>query len=376
MDFGLNETEEMVRANAREFLSANAGPGLARAIADDAPERAGAFWRQISEMGWPGLAISEEHGGAGFDDLALAVLIEQWGGHLAPGPLFETAVLVAPAVADAAPEPTRREVLPALADGSQTATIAILESAAEWRPESIRTSAVKTAEGWVITGTKHFVTYADSADWLLVAARTGDAAKDISIFLLSSGNDATMSHTAIDHASGTPTFTVEFNERRVDESRVIGPLDDGWPLFERLMQRGAAFRAVQLAGAGQQVIDRTVGYVKERRQFGQPVGAFQAIQHSLADMAVSVSAVRRQAYRAVWSLANGSPHARRDVARAKYAASTLIPEVCWKAHQAHGAIGFTWEHDLHLYTRRAIAWRAEFGGARFHREALADELIG
>ena len=368
MEFGLSETEEMVRASAREFLEREAGPGAAR-------EGGGSdFWTKVSEMGWPGLAIAEEHGGAGMGMSALGVLIEQWGVHLAPGPLFESAVLAAPILEESAEERVKREILPQMADGRATVAIAVLEQSASWRPDGIRATSVKTSAGWAITGVKHFVSYGDEASKLLVAARTGDGAQDISLFLIDREAEGITSEP-LDHASSTPTAVLTLNETYADAARLVGQENGGWPLIESMLLRGAAFRSVQMAGLGRQVLEITAAYVKERKQFGVPVGSFQAIQHHLADMAVSVRRVEHLARQAVWSVAEGSPGRARQVSRAKFAASKLIPEVCWTAHQCHGAIGFTWEHDLHLYTRRALSWAAEFGDATWHTDRLADELL-
>ena len=374
MEFGLSETEEMVRASALEFLEREAGPDTVRVSVGSE------FWAKVSEMGWPGLAIAEANGGAGMGITALGVLLEQWGAHLAPGPLFESAALVAPLLEESADERVRREVLPQLADGSVTAAIAVLEQGALWRPEDIRAvavrtspSAVRASQGWAITGAKHFVSYGDEASKLIVVARTGDGARDISIFLIDRDAEGIASEP-LGHASGTPTSVLTFNETFVEAARLIGQENGGWPLIETMMLRGAAFRTVQMAGLGRKVLDTTVAYVKERNQFGVPVGSFQAIQHHLADMAVSVRRVEHLARQAVWSIAEDSPDRARQVSRAKSVASELIPEVCWTAHQCHGAIGFTWEHDLHLYTRRALSWAAEFGDATWHADRLADVL--
>ena len=378
MEFGLSETEEMVRASAREFLEREAGPAVARQ--EDA---AAEFWPKVSEMGWPGLAIAERYGGAEMGLTALGVLAEQWGAHLAPGPLLESAVLAAPLLEAFAEERLKREVLPQLADGTSTIAIAVLEQAASWRPEDIRAVAVRTSSsaartptGWAITGVKHFVSYGDEASRLIVAARTGDGAQDISLFLVDRNSDGIDSQP-LDHASGTSATVLTFNETHADGTRLVGEEDGGWPLVESMMLRGAAFRAVQLAGLGRMVLDITAAYVKERRQFGVPVGSFQAVQHHLADMAVSVRRVEHLARQAAWSVAESSlsrSDQQKQVSRAKHAASELIPGVCWTAHQCHGAIGFTWEHDLHLYTRRAVSWAAEFGDAAWHADRLASAL--
>ncbi len=372
MDFALTETEEMIRASAREFLEREAGPRLARDASGNDH-----FWRQISEMGWPGLAIGEQYGGAEMGMQALGVLLEQWGAFLAEGasgPLFETSALIAPLLESAsADERLKKEILPQFADGTATAAIAILEHSAQWRAEDIRATAVKTGEGWAITGTKHFVAFGDEASKLLIAARTGEDPRDISLFLVDRNTEGIDSEQ-LDHASGTPTSVLTFNETSVPASRLIGEENGGWPPIESLQLRGAAFRALQLAGLGRRVLDITSAYVKERKQFGVPVGSFQAIQHHLADMAVSVRKAEHLARRAVWSMETGSPDLEKQVARAKHTTSELIPQACWTAHQCHGAIGFTWEHDLHLYTRRALSWAAEFGNKEQHADRLAAAL--
>lgn len=367
MDFGLNETEEMVRASAQEFLAREAGPGLARD--GDQPS----FWQEVAEMGWPGLAIGEEYGGSGMGLATLGVLMEQWGAYIARGPLFESAALVAPLLEAHADERLKKEILPKLADGSETATAAVLEQSGRWEPGEIRATAVKTTNGWAVTGTKHFVSYGDVTDRLIVAARTGDGEKDISLFLINRQSDG-ISSEALGHATGVPTSVLTLNEVSINEARLIGEENRGWALIEELMLRGAAFRAVQLAGLGRRVLETTSTYVKERKQFGVPIGSFQAVQHHLADMAVSVRRVEHLARQAAWAVSEDSPDSNKRVAQAKHTASELIPQVCWTAHQCHGAIGFTWEHDLHLYTRHALSWAAEFGDAAEQSDRLAGAL--
>jgi alkylation response protein AidB-like acyl-CoA dehydrogenase len=368
MDFGLNETEEMVKAAAREFLSQQAGPDAARDSTSTA-----AFWSQVCEMGWPGLAIAEEYGGAEMGLTALGVLMEQWGAFLASGPLFESAVLAAPLLESHADEKLKREVLPQIADGSTSVTVAVIEESASWRPEDVRATAVRADDSWAITGKKHFVSYGNEADMIIIAARTGAGTEDISLFLVDRDAEG-VTCEQLGHASGSPAAVLTLNEVTVPSSRLIGAENTGWGAVEQMLLHGAAFRAVQMAGLGRRVLEITTSYVKERKQFGVPVGSFQAIQHHLADMAVAVREVEHMARRAAWSLVEGSETIRKDVSRAKQAGSSLIPQVCWTAHQCHGAIGFTEEHDLHLYTRRAVSWAAEFGDASWHADRLADAL--
>lgn len=373
MEFGFSETQEMVRTSARDFLVSKSSLSLARTQLGEKNVEGSNFWSQVAEMGWPGLAIAEEYGGAEMGLMPLAALMEQWGAHLAPGPLFESTVLSAPLIESEGSQLLKREILPGIADGTRSVGIAVLESSTSWSPQAINSVAVEYEEGWAITGQKNFVANGDEADWLLVAARTGEAPKEISLFLVDRKASG-ISSTPMRQADGSPLYTVRFNETVAASDRVVGQQDEAWPLIQQMVLRGSAFRAVQLAGIGNAVLDATVGYAKERRQFGQPIGSFQAIQHTLADMAVAVRSVRNQAYRAVWSVETDSPNVERDVARASVAASSLIPEICWKAHQSHGAIGFTWEHDLHLFTRHAVSWAAEFGGESNSLDVLANAL--
>jgi alkylation response protein AidB-like acyl-CoA dehydrogenase len=165
---------------------------------------------------------------------------------------------------------------------------------------------------------------------------------------------------------------VRFDEIPVPvDSKLPG---DGGAVLDLIMRLGAAGRAVQMAGAARAVVSETVRYVSERKQFGRPVGSFQAVQHHLANMAAAHRAIRSLAYRAAWRLHEGED-GHLDVSRAKLTANESLPKLCWTAHQCHGAIGFTWEHNLHLFTRRALTWRTEYGDSVYHRRVIANAVI-
>jgi alkylation response protein AidB-like acyl-CoA dehydrogenase len=174
-------------------------------------------------------------------------------------------------------------------------------------------------------------------------------------------------------AAGTPVYHAGLGDVEVPESALLGGDEGGMAVIDHMSRLGAAARAVQMAGAARRVLDMTVRYVSTRTQFGRPVGSFQAIQHKCADMAVMLLGARHAAYQAAWAISEGRP-AVRETALAKMAVNEALSRVCSAAHQCFGAIGFTWEHDLHLYTRRAIAWRADYGDTSAHREALAAEM--
>ena len=373
MELGLSETQEMIRASARDFLSERASPEFVRAMAADESGFTPDYWRDVAALGWTGLTLPEEYGGVGMSFTDMAVLLEEWGASLAPGPLFESTVISASAIERFGTDQQRAELLPGIAAGETIATIAMHEEHPAWAPSSVLATAVRSGNGWVLSGEKRFVPYGGSADCLLVLARSGDAPQDVSAFLVRNDSNSGIETTPMRVASGTPMASVSLNEIEVPAAGLLGAEGAGSAIIEWALERGAAARAVQLAGLGRRVVDETVAFVSERKQFGRPVGSFQAIQHYLADMASAVRSTRHLAYRGVWQISEGVP-AVASVARAKIAANESIPDVCWTAHQSHGAIGFTWEHDLHLYTRRAISWRTEYGDTALHRARLANHL--
>ncbi|MEX0927593.1 MAG: acyl-CoA dehydrogenase family protein [Dehalococcoidia bacterium] len=387
MDFGLTEIQEMIRANARDFLAEYAKPESLREALEDPgiPIADSDYWSRVSELGWPGLAIPEQYGGAGMSFADLAVLLEEWGAALAPGPLFETAVIGTAVIEEFGSDDQKRNLLPRMAAGELIATLAFHEEHAAWDPSVINMRGTQQRRGWQLNGHKRFVPHADTAHVLITAARTGPEPHDLTLFLVSNEyapgapeqgetEGSGITFAPMHSASGRPIFAVDFHDVELWEDAVLGRQKNGGELIGTILQRAAAGRAVQMAGAAQRVLDMTVEYVSNRRQFGRAVGSFQAVQHHCAEMAIAARSTRHMAYSAAWRISEGMP-AAREVAQAKIAANDALLKVCRLSHQCHGAIGFTWEHDLHLYTRSALEWRADYGNTEDHRGVLANELL-
>lgn len=370
MDFGLTETQELIRTSAREFLADRADPAVVRAVADGDSEALSSLWKDIVELGWSALTIPEQYGGAGLSFSDLAVLLEELGASLAPTPIVESAI-TSHILERFGSDELKSELLPNAATGEILITPAIVEQDASWDPNSATAAATHSGSNLVVTGEKRFVSFADQATHALTLVRTDN--DEPALVIIPTWKASGVESTPLDHVSGVPVSSLSFNEVEVPPTNIVATGKAAITAAEELVAAGAIARAAQLAGLGRAVVDATIEYTANREQFGQPVGSFQAIQHHIAEMATEAKKVNHLAHAAAWSFSrNGYSHER--AAQAKIAASEKIPALCWKAHQCHGAIGFTWEHDLHLYTRRAIAWKTDFGDSSFHKSKLANAL--
>ncbi len=374
MHFGLNETQELIRASAAEFLADRSPSDFVRAMVEDERGYTEDFWQEIAELGWLGLTIPEAHGGSGMDMIDMSVLLNEWGAALAPGPLVESAVVSAAAINKFGTEAQKQEWLPGIATGQTIAVPSLTGIDGSTNPNATNLRAAETTNGYVLSGTTRFVPYGNSADLALIPAET-DAGTTIFALPIKTA-EGTVNITPLKMASGAPATDIELNEVVVPSASTLGNPGEGQDVIDHMTLHGATARATQMVGAGSAVTDRTIDYVKERRQFGRPIGAFQVIQHYMADMATKVKSAQHLANRAAWALSvnPASPQTSRIISQAKWTANTLMHDIVWTAHQSHGAIGFTWEHDLHLYTRRILSWRADYGDTETHLENLARTL--
>ena len=372
MDLGLTEAQQMLRNSAREFLEAECPEAFVRAMEEDERGYTPESWQKIAENGWLGLIFPEEHGGAGLEFLDLCVLLEETGRAMLPGPFFSTVVLGGMTILDAGSVDQKRQYLPGIAEGQAIATLALTEPNVRWDAAGVRTTAEPDGDGFVINGTKLFVPNANVSDYLVVAARTGDADEDVSLFILPA-NTPGVSQTLLKTIASDRQSEVTFDGARVPRSALLGELNGGWPTIARVIQWGAVGKCAEMVGNGQKVLDMTVDFVKQRIQFGRPIGSFQAIQHHCANMATDVEGSRYITSQAAWRLSEGLP-ADSEVAMAKAWVSDAVRRVCATGHQCHGAIGFTKEHSMQLYSRRAKAAELAFGDSREHLEGVAEAI--
>ena len=372
MDLGLTEDQEMLRSMARDFIEQETPRTFVRDMEEDDRGFTAEMWQKIAQVGWLGLIVPEEHGGTGQSLVDLGILMEEVGHGVMPGPFFNTA-LVTVGILDVGSDAQKAEYLPRIAAGDLIATAAILEPYSRLDANGINLQATASGDSYTLNGTKMFVENAHAADYLLVAARTGGSGEDGVTLLLV---DAQSNGVSVDKLKTIATDNqceVTFNNVSVPVANVLGEAGNGWPVLRLLLQKGAALRCCQMVGALQEVLDMTVEYVKNRVQFGRPIGSFQAIQHYCANMATDVDGSRFITYQAIWRLGEGLS-SDLEVSSAKAWVSDSAQRVAATAHQCHGAIGFTQEHDLQLFTRRLKAWEVSFGDGDYHRERVAQAM--
>jgi alkylation response protein AidB-like acyl-CoA dehydrogenase len=374
LDFGFSEEQEMLRQSARSLLERECSSAYVRRMMDDARGYSPELWRKMAELGWLGLVMSEEHGGAGLDYVDLVVVAEEMGRVLLPSPFIWT-LMFAEAVGRAGSAEQKRRFLPAIARGDLIATTAHLEANGSWEESGITLGARKGGGGFVLDGEKLFVNDAHVADFFLVAARTGGKrGGGVTLFAI----DAKRPGVTV-----TPLKTMDQTRKlgavaihgvKAAAADVVGEIHHGWPLLAAAIDRAKVVLAAEMMGVAQKVLDTTVEYTKVREQFGRPIGSFQAVQHKCANMMVDLEGAKSAVYYAAWAVSNDAADAVTAAAVAKASASDACRRVAADGIQIHGGIGFTWEHDMHLYFKRAKASEFTFGDASFNREIVAQSI--
>ncbi|MBM3947031.1 MAG: acyl-CoA dehydrogenase [SAR202 cluster bacterium] len=376
MDLGYSEEQELLKKTAREFLQVECSKKLVRAMEEDEKGYSPELWKKMADLGWQGLIIPEKYGGSGLSFLDLCLLLEEQGRYLVPGPFFSTVVLAGLPLTWAGSEQQKRQYLSEVARGELIMTLALTEPSARWDAQGVQLKARGTASGYVLNGTKLFVQNANVADALIVAARTRSAGRPengITLFLIDR-NTPGIRQTLLKTIASDRQSELAFRNVRVPKNAVLGEVNKGWQVLEKLLQYAAVAEASRMVGMAQQALDMSVDYAKNRVQFGRPIGSFQAIQHKCADMVTNVDGARYITYLAAWKLAEGED-APMEVSMAKAWCSDALRWVSAQAQQIHGGIGFTKEYDLQLYFRRIKAAEIHYGDADFHRERVA-QLLG
>jgi alkylation response protein AidB-like acyl-CoA dehydrogenase len=374
MDFGFTEEQEALRKSAREFLTDRSTTQLVRDLMASKTGFDETLWKEMSDLGWMGTAIAESDGGLGLSLIELAVLVEEMGRALLPSPFYSSVGLAAPVIAATAEGALRKTVLGGIASGDLRATVALAEAEGRWDAAGVKAKATRVNGGYKLSGTKVFVPDAHLADEIVVVARTSkskDPREGISLFLVPT-SDKKMKVRQLDTIDATRRLCqVKVGGVEVPAERRLGPEGEAWPLLERALDRAATVLSAEATGLATKVLELSRDYAKERTQFDKPIGAFQAISHRIADMLVLTENARSTTYYAAWALEEGVPDAALAAATAKVAASEAARVVAQDGIQVHGGIGFTWEHDMHLYYRRAKWCELFLGDPSIWRERVA-----
>jgi alkylation response protein AidB-like acyl-CoA dehydrogenase len=372
MILGVSAEQEELRASVRRFLADRAPLSRVRALMDGG-ETDWAVWEQAgSQLGLQGLAIPEGYGGAGFSFAEQAVVLEEFGAALYGGPYLASAVLAATALLASPDEGARRGLLPDIASGQTVATLAFTEDGGSWDPAAIRLSAVKDGPGvdgaWRLDGHKSFVLDGATAGLILVVAAT-DAG--LSLFAVE-GSAAGLGRAALPALDQTRQLArLEFAGVT---GRLIGSPGDGAAALDRALDVAAVALAAEQLGGAQRALDMAVEYAKVRRQFDRPIGSFQAIKHRCADLLLEVESLRSAVGYAAAAVAEDSAEIPVLASLVKAYASETYFHVAAENIQIHGGIGFTWEHNAHLYFKRAKASELFLGDGAYHRERLANRI--
>jgi alkylation response protein AidB-like acyl-CoA dehydrogenase len=374
MDFGFSQEQEMLRATARKFLENECTSTFVRARMDEPAGVTDDFWAKLAEQGWLGLVFPEEYGGSGLGFVDLTVLMEEMGRCVMPGPFFSTVLLGGLTILEAGSPAQRKEWLPKLAAGQAKATLALTEPNARWDAAGVTATAKESKGGFALSGTKLFVPDAHLADVIVVVARTaeGKTPEDgVSLFLVPKGVKGLEVKLLPTMDQTRKLCEVTLKDAAVPAGALLGGKGGAWSALARVIQRATIALCGEMCGGAQRVLDMTTEYAKIRVAFGKPIGTYQGVKHKAADMLVDVENAKSLTYYAAWAADENSPETALATSMAKAYVSDAYRKVSAAGIQLHGGIGFTWEHDLHLYFKRAKASEFTFGDATHHRERVA-----
>jgi alkylation response protein AidB-like acyl-CoA dehydrogenase len=377
MQLEFTADQDELRDSVRAVLANEVPTSFVRAVVEEGAATAD-LWKHLCELDWPALTIPEDCGGIGLGFVELAVVVEELGRVIGPGPYLATVTQYAPLVRETGTDEQRRRFLGAVARGEVTGTIAVAEDGGSWAVEDVRATARPDGDGWILDGTKRFVNDGATADEIAVVARIAGGAgagetAGIGVFVVP--QSAVRSEALLTLDQSRQHATVELAGVRVDGDRALGTPGACADGVRRAIEEATVALALEMVGTCQSIFDVTLEYAKNRVQFDVPIGSFQAIKHKFADMFVALERARATAYFAAATLAEDDPRRSLAAAMAKAAAGDCQRLLTKEGIQIHGGIGYTWEHDMHLYVKRARSGDAVFGTASTQRQRVAD-LIG
>jgi len=377
MDFQFSEEQEELGAIARSFLADACGPEQIRSAMETPLGYDPETWKQIgTELGWCCVHIPEEYGGLGLGYVDLVVILEAAGESVLCAPFFSTVALGANTILEVGTQAQKEARLPAIAEGTQTATLAFAEASGNWDADGIEATATPDGDGFILSGKKCWVVDGQSADLLLVVARApGTTGEDgLSVFAVE-GDAEGVSRKGLTTMDQTRRLAeVELSAVRVEADACLGEPGAAWPGLRRTLDLAAIALAAEQVGGAQKCLDMSVAYAKEREQFGRPIGSFQSIKHKCADMMVAVESARSALYYAACIADDGSDDLSTNASLAKAWCSEAYFQCAGDSIQIHGGVGFTWEYDPHLHFKRARASESWLGDPSFHRERIAQSL--
>jgi alkylation response protein AidB-like acyl-CoA dehydrogenase len=369
VNFGFSEEQEELRRAVRRFFEDKSPATEVRRLMETTEGYDPAVWSQMAnQLGLQGLAIPEEFGGSGFGYVELVVVLEEMGRSLVCAPYFSSIALAANALLHSGDEAAKAEYLPGIANGDTIATLAYTEPSGRWDLDGIELEGSASGDSWTLSGVKSYVLDGHTATLILVAARTPGG---ISLFAVD-GDASGLTRTALATMDQTrKQAKLEFDGV---SGRLIGTEGAAGPVLQKTLDLAAVALAAEQVGGAQRVLEMSVDYAKTRIQFGRPIGSFQAIKHKCADMLLEVESAKSAAYYAGWAASEDNDELAVTACLAKAYCSEAYFHAAAENIQIHGGIGFTWEHDAHLYFKRAKSSELILGDPAYHRELLAQRI--
>ena len=372
MEFELNETQRLFQSSARELFAQECPPQLVREMIEKNEPYSEAVWNKLVEQGWTGLIFSEEDGGLGLGMVEMAVAFEEMGRALVPGAFLSTVALAGSLIEKACSPVYRATRLQAICEGRSKATVALLEESASWNPDAVTMTATPVEGGYKLSGIKLFVSDASVADCIITAVRAGSGLALAFVDRKAPG----MSIKPMPGIDVTrPLAAISFHDVIVDIEDVMTDSAKARGAIDHALNVATLALSAEMVGGMQLLLEASVEYAKTRKQFGKPIGQFQAVQHHCANMLLLTESARSAIYYAAWMMGNDPEHAPLAVSMAKAYVSDGYREVGNLAVQVHGGIGFTWDENVHFYYKRAKASELMFGDATYHRERIASLVI-
>jgi alkylation response protein AidB-like acyl-CoA dehydrogenase len=374
MDFGFSEQQDLLRASARQFLERECPADVVRRLSDDPQGYSADLWQKMAALGWMGLVLPETYGGSGLSFVDLTILMEEMGRVLLPAPFFSSVALGALTLLETGSDEQRQQMLPRLARGEAKVCVALLEADGRYDPRGISMRASIRGNRATLNGTKLFVADAQVSDYVICVARTRGGRhpeSGLSLFTLDMISPGIACTPLMSIDQTRRLCEVSFARVSVSLDSMLGERDTAWPMLQRALDKATVALCAEMVGGAEKAMEMCVDYGKTRVQFGRQIGGFQAVKHKIADMKVWLENAKSVVYYAAWAVDSDAPEASRAASMAKAYCSEMYSRVTAEGIQVHGGIGFTWDHNMHLYFKRAKSSEVLLGDATWHRERTA-----
>lgn len=375
MDFSLSEEQQLLKNSARDFLNTECPKSVVREIEASESAHSPELWNKMAELGWMGLPLPEQYGGAEFSLLDLAILFEELGRAAMPSPMFSSIVQGALPILDWGTEEQKSSILPKVASGEMILTFAMAEPQVSYDARYVATKATTQGDSYSLSGTKLFVPYAHIADRILVVTRTSGSPGDekgLTVFIIDARAPG-ITETQLINIAADKLSEVVLDGVSASSSDILGKVEDGFEVVQSILTKSAAIRCAEMVGGAQAELEITAEYTKTRHQFDRPIGTFQAVQHKLADMFIDVNGARWITYQAIWRLTENLP-VEKELAIAKAFTDIASQRVALGAQQLHAGIGYDRDYDIHFYYRRQKAFDLRQGTTAVHLATLAEHV--